>query len=131
MISKALKKNHYVDKILQEEATIIKMMQLQVVNDWQLEDKTGNLREKLKGHFSLQDFDGGPRLTLTYVKYMRFLDMPWVVSRRRGLLLYNRIVFGRIYNNTYLRVRAGYRESVQEEIDEMMRESTEPLNIET
>jgi hypothetical protein len=118
-----------VDKILQDEASIIKMQQLAVVNDWQLEDRSGILRKMLKGHFDLQDFDGGPRLTLTYVKYMRFLDMEWVTSRRTGLFLYNRIVFGRIYNNTYLRVRGAYRDSLQGEITELVKEAIEQLEI--
>jgi hypothetical protein len=130
MISTGLKKNHYVDKILKEEAEVIKRMQLAVVNDWQLEDRTGNLRKMLQGHFSLQDFDGGPRLTLSYVKYIRFLDMPWITSRRSGLFLYNRIVFGRIYNNTYLRVRAGYRDTLRGEIAELLQDATGQLNIE-
>jgi hypothetical protein len=104
-------------------------MQLAVVNDWGLEDHTGNLRKTLRGHFAIQDFDGGPRLTLSYVKYIRFLDMPWVASRKEGLFLYNRVVFGRIYNNTYLRVRQAYRDSLRGEINALMQDAVEQLNI--
>jgi hypothetical protein len=129
MISTGLKHNHYVDKILREEAETIKLQQLAVVNDWQLEDRTGTLRKILRGHFSVQDFDGGPRLTLSYVKYIRFLDMSWVTSRKTGLFLYNRIVFGRIYNNTYNRLRAAYRDTLRGEITEIIEEATEQLNI--
>ena len=118
-----------MDKILNEEAEWIKLRQLQVVDEYGLMDHTGKLRKGLQGHFNIQDFDGGPRLTLRYVKYARFLDMPWITSlRREGLHLYNRVVFGRIYNNTDQRVREAYKKELQEKIDEMKNDVNEQIN---
>jgi hypothetical protein len=118
-----------VDKILQNEATLVKMKQLAMVNEYGIKDRSGALRKMLEGHFDIQDFDGGPRLTLTYVKHMRFLDMKRVTSSRRGFFPYNRIIFGRVYNDTYRRIRDAYRDSLRGEITELVKEATEQLEI--
>jgi hypothetical protein len=128
MNSDKLKKNFAVNAILREEAEAIKLEQMAAVDDYGLLDDTGILRFMLKGHFDIKDFDGGPRLTLTYVKYMRFLDMNWVRERRKGLSIYNRIVFGRVYNYTYLKIREAYREALRGEIHHRVEEAIDVLN---
>lgn len=121
-------KPRFIDKILREEAEIIKKLQLEVVNDYHLEDNTGTLREFLQGHFSVAELGEGTRLTLSYVKYLRFLDMPWVTSRKDGLHLYNRIVFGRVYNDTRTRIMYAYKDGFTEEAIEEIRKAMYNLN---
>jgi hypothetical protein len=103
MNSDKLKKNFAVNAILRKD-------------DYWILDDTGILRFMLKNHFDSKNFDGGPRLTLTFVKYMRFLDINWLRERREGLSIYNRIVFGRVYNYTYLKIRATYRAALRGKI---------------
>jgi len=54
--------------------------------------------------------------------------MPWVATRKKGLHLYNRIVFGRVYNDTHLRLRLAYREAFNEQAINMIKESMDQLN---
>lgn len=129
MITDTYKKPRFVDRILEEEAEAIKKLQLEVVEDWGLEDHTGNLKKMLREHFSVAQIGDGCQLTMTYVKYFRFLDMPWVSLRRKGLHLYNRIVFGRIYNNTYMRIRLAYQSGLSEDLIGAIKETMDKLNI--
>ena len=121
-------KPKFVDQILNEEADIIKGLQMDVADEWGLNDDSGELRESLRGHFSVTQLGEGTRLTMRYVKYLRFIDMPWVVSRKKGLHLYNRIVFGRVYNDTHLRLRLAYRQAFSEQAIGMIKESMDELN---
>ena len=121
-------KPKFVDKILTEEAEIIKGLHLETVDDWGLNDDSGELRKSLRGHFSVTQLGEGTRLTMRYVKYLRFIDMPWVATRKKGLHLYNRIVFGRVYNDTYLRLRLAYRDAFNEQAINMIKESMDQLN---
>jgi|GEM_PF-842708 hypothetical protein len=121
-------KPKFVDQILKEEAEIIKGLQMEVADDWGLKDDSGELRKSLRGHFSVTQLGEGTRLTMRYVKYLRFIDMPWVASRKKGLHLYNRIVFGRVYNDTHLRLRLAYREAFSEQAISMIKESMDKLN---
>lgn len=121
-------KPKFVDQILKEEADIIKSMQMDVVDEWDINDSSGELRNCLRGHFSVTELGNGARLTMRYVKYLRFIDMPWVASRKKGLHLYNRIVFGRVYNDTHLRLRLAYREAFNEQAISMIKDSMDQLN---
>ena len=121
-------KPRFIDKILREEAESIKKLQLEAVNDYHLEDHTGNLRKFLQGHFSIAELGKRTRLTLSYVKYLRFIDMPWVASRRDGLHFYNRVVFGRVYNDTRTRIMYAYKDGFTEEAIEEIRKAMYNLN---
>lgn len=121
-------KPKFVDQILKEEAEIIKGLQLDVADEWGLNDDSGELRESLRGHFSVTQLGEGTRLTMRYMKYLRFIDMPWVASRKKGLHLYNRIVFGRVYNDTHLRLLLAYRQAFSEQAINMIKESMDQLN---
>lgn len=126
-------KPKFVDQILKEEAEIIKGLQMEVADDWGLKDDSGELRkslrgESLQGNLYVTQLGDGTRLTMRYVKYLRFIDMPWVASRKKGLHLYNRIVFGRVYNDTHLRLRLAYREAFSEQAISMIKESMDKLN---
>lgn len=121
-------KPKFVDQILKEEAEIIKGLQMDVADEWGLNDDSGELRKSLRGHFTVTELGSGTQLTMRYVKYLRFIDMPWVASRKKGLHLYNRIVFGRVYNDTHLRLRLAYREAFCEQAINMIKESMDQLN---
>lgn len=121
-------KPKFVDQILKEEAEIIKGLQMDVADEWGLNDDSGELRKSLRGHFTVTELGRGTQLTMRYVKYLRFIDMPWVASRKKSLHLYNRIVFGRVYNDTHLRLRLAYREAFNEQAISMIKESMNQLN---
>jgi len=91
-------------------------MQLLAVKEWGLHEQTGGLINSLKGHFSIQSSDTSTKLTLRYVKYMRFLDIgprggkkktavAEIGKKRKGYEIYNKILFGRIYRSTMGQLR--------------------------
>lgn len=123
-------KPRFIDKILREEATTIKQMQREVIDDYHLKNRSGELRKSVFGGFNISESGIGTRLSLTYVKYLRFLDMDreWINSRREGLHLYNRIVFGRVYNDTRTRIMYAYKDGLKEEAIEEIRKSMHNLN---
>lgn len=130
MITGGMIKQRFVDKILAEEAEIIKNLQLNIVNDWDIVDslgeKTWNI---LKGHFSIGESGSGTRLTMRYVKYVRFIEMNTRFHKAsKGLHLYNKVVFGRVYNDTHMRLQHAYSEGIREEFIGEIRKSMQELN---
>jgi hypothetical protein len=118
MITDEIVKTNFTVETLTEEARIIKLLQAQVVIDWNMDKDTGThqLLNSMKGHFSVNSFSEGCALTLSYVKYTRFLDIPNVALRRKGLHIYNKIVFGRIYGTAIPRLRYGFLDEVKSRI---------------
>ena len=116
MITERFIKRGFVEKIMSEEAKLIKGLQLIAVREGGIHEQSGGLINSLKGNFSLQSGDTKQRLTLRYVKYLRFLDMPDVRAKRKGYHIYNRIVFGRIYGNLIRRIKYGYTDAAREAI---------------
>jgi hypothetical protein len=114
MITENFIKKRFMTQILTEEAWKIKDLQDRTVQEFGLEDVLGKYRSYLKGHFDVKASDTGCRLTLRYVKNIRYIDIG--LSRKRGLSIYNRIVFGRIYRYTLNRLRYGFLDSVKESL---------------
>lgn len=117
MLSSQRIQTAFRSEILRESADMIRIEQLKVVNDWNLID-SGDLALALqKRHFTVRDFNTGGRLTVRVLKYMRFLDINGIAkgSMRRGAYhLYNRILFGYLYNQTMPQLKYGYTEEVQQ-----------------
>ncbi|MDR0681765.1 MAG: hypothetical protein LBG15_07960 [Dysgonamonadaceae bacterium] len=101
-------------QVLSEEAVIIKDLQDIVVQEFNLQNIIGKDRAYLKGHFDLQASDTGCKLTLRYVKNIRYIDIG--LCRKRGLSIYNRIVFGRIYRYTLAKLKYGFIDSIIESL---------------
>lgn len=129
-ITKSALKGRFVEKVLEEEATIIKQTQEDAVDEYALGIQSGQLRACLKGHFSVDSMSGGPRLTMSYVHYLRVLEInpPNRGSFvREGLNLYNKIVFGRLYNDTKNRIAWGYHDGFEDELIMQIKQAMSPL----
>ena len=113
-------KTVFVSSILQETALSIRQAQNVVVDEWDLFE-SGALQEMLQGHFSVDSFDGGGKLSIRYLTYARFLDMPdqrrlSSQLKRSGYELYNRISFGTIYSRTLPALTFGFTEELRRQM---------------
>jgi hypothetical protein len=106
--------NRYVDKVLEQDAEYIAQLQSKAVDQYNLFE-TGELKRSLQGNFTVEG-SNSKTLRMRYVKYMRFLDMKSVRSKRKQYHLYNKILFGVLYNRTYRKLIYGYTEAVKKEI---------------
>lgn len=130
MIAEGMVKQRFIDKILKEEAEVIKKLQLDIVNDWGIVDTvdqtTWNI---LKGHFSVKESGPGTTLTMRYIKYVRFIEMNNHFNHLgKGFHLYNKVVFGRVYNDTHMRLQYAYSEGIRQELIDEIRKSMQELN---
>lgn len=130
MIAEGMVKQRFVDKILKEEAEIIKKLQLDIVNDWEIVDTIGQTEwDILKGHFSVKESGSGTTLTMRYIKYVRFIEMNNRFNHLgKGFHLYNKVVFGRVYNDTHMRLQYAYSEGIRQELIDEIRKSMQELN---
>jgi hypothetical protein len=115
-------KTEFVSSVLKKTAEEIRDAQSKVAEEWSLFEKgSGELKRWLQGHFSVADQEGGAKLSMRYLAYARFLDIPDPRRRvrrlkREGYHLYNRIVFGILYRDTQQTLRYGFTEEIQREI---------------
>lgn len=123
-------KTQFISKTLRELAVNIRNAQDAVVDEWNLFGD-GTLRAWLQGHFAVEDIEGGGKLHMRYLNYARFLDMP--DSRRHdarlkrdGYHLYNRIIFGFLYNQALPTLRYGYTDEVKAKFREQLEEAMAP-----
>lgn len=119
-------KTAFRSSILRESAEMIRAEQNQIAGEWNLM-RTGRLQSELSmQHFSVRDFETGARLTMRVLTYMRFLDMKGVSkgnSKRRAYHLYNKVVFGYLYNQTLPALKYGFTDDVQTLIRNKIKES--------
>lgn len=113
--NKARIKTRFVSGVLSETAVEIRNNQMEVVNDWNL-FASGELKKMLQGHFSVDSISEGAKLNMSYLVYARFLDLG--DKRRRlkkeGYSLYNRIVYGILYNKALPELKYGFTKDVQQ-----------------
>lgn len=102
----------YTADILTEDIELIRRLQSKVVETYDLFE-TGELKKSLRGFFSVNDEGTGKKASVRYVNYLRFLDMPNVKRKREAYHLYNRIVFGIIYNRTIGKLIHGYTDEIK------------------
>lgn len=118
-------KQAFRSSILRESAEMIAREQLDIAQEWNL-FKTGRLQSALKQeHFSVSDFETGGRLTMKVLTYMRFLDMQGIAkgsARRKAYHLYNKVVFGYLYNQTLPALRFGFTDEVQQLVRNKIKE---------
>lgn len=111
-------KTAFVSAILKGNAEAIRKEQTQVVDEWNLFE-SGNLKSWLQGHFSVNNADGGAKLSMRYLTYARFLDMKrpgTSQAKRNAYHLYNRIVYGFLYGQMLPTIRYGFTEDVKNQI---------------
>lgn len=117
-------KTQFVSAILQQTAEAIRTEQQTVVREWSL-FQTRELEKSIKGHFSVTNQETGAKLSMSYLAYLRYLDMadPRRKVRREGYHLYNRIVFGILYNRTLAAIKFGFTDDIRKSITEIIAEA--------
>ena len=116
-------KTEFMGNVLTDTPKLIREMQTETAEQWGLfnegNHKSGELKRSLQGHFSVANQDGAAKLSMRVLAYSRFLDIPdkrrtLSIAKREGYHLYNRIVFGILYNNTWQKLSYGFTEEVRE-----------------
>lgn len=113
-------KTVFMSAVLTETAKRIRADQNAVVDAWDLFE-SGALKSMLQGHFSVEAVEGEGKLSMLYLNYFRFLDMPdprrqLRRTKREGYHLYNRIAFGNLYNYGIPELQYGLTKEVYEQI---------------
>jgi len=115
MIADKVIKKEFTAKVLREDAQLITSEQLSTVRDFALLD-SGSLQNSIQSAANVDNSAIGTRLRFTFVKHIRFLDMKNTVRKRKSFVLYNKIIFGIIYNRTVARLMFGYSDSIRKAI---------------
>lgn len=110
----------FASRLLSKVASQIYAKQEQTAADYNLFD-SGNLTKSLAGSgaFTVGSDDGMAKVSLRYLAYTRFLDMndPRRRNMRGGYHLYNRILFGYLYNQILPGLKFGYTPEVKEQFE--------------
>lgn len=117
-------KTQFASAILAQTAQAIREEQQQVAQEWSLFDSM-KLKRMLEGHFSVSNTETGSRLSMSYLVYARFLDMadPRRKVNREGYHLYNRIVFGILYNRTLSALKFGFTDDIRKSMTQILSEA--------
>ena len=109
----------FISEVMADTAQVIREMQQKTADEWNL-FKSGELKKSLQGHFSVSNQDEGASLSMRYLTYARFLDLRdprrTITKSREGYHLYNRIVFGILYNQTRPKLSYGFTEEVKQAV---------------
>jgi hypothetical protein len=113
-------KTIFVSAVLSETAARIREDQNAVVDAWDLFE-SGRVKSWLQGHFSVGNNEGGAKLSMRYLTYFRFLDMPDPRRslrrvKKEGYHNYNQIVFGNLYSYGLPEIQFGLTEQVYQQV---------------
>lgn len=146
MISEKIIKKEFVAGILKRDDEYIRKEQAEVIDTY-LHPKTGNLAADIRqtSMSKILKAPGAWMLQVSFLKYLRFLDIrsnrreagnkAYIsihgnyelrhkqMRLRRNLALYNRVIFGRLYNETQRDIKFGFTDEIKEEITKQL-EST-------
>lgn len=119
-------KTAFRSQILKESAQLIRKEQQETLVEWDLVS-SGQLLRQMRGHFTVTDIETGAKLDMTYLSYMRFLDIPNArrslrEAKRSGYHTYNKIVFGYLYNQTLPQLKYGFTDETKQLIANKMKE---------
>lgn len=139
MISEKMIKREFVRQILDRDSKYIRTEQARVIDEF-LTPKTGALSADIKDYSmsSIITAPGAYLLSVSFLKYLRFLDIrsnrkvdtskAYItinsayerrhkgMELRRNLALYNRVIFGRLYNETMRDIKYGYTNDIKKAI---------------
>lgn len=122
MISDGALKTHYVREILERDAKYINETQGKVISD-NLRRVSGRLlRSIYRNDFQIQADDNRMLLQFNFLRYLRFLDIKSSMDKfkskdlRSKLALYNRVIYGRLYNETRSDIKYGFTEQIKDRI---------------
>ena len=124
MITDQFVKDEFVSEILRRDIGIIYKTQEEVANRY-FKECTGTLRQFLSRRaFSLQKSNGNYTVYIGVLSYLRFLDMQYRLNytglnsrrakkQRAKYAVYNRVVWGVLYNETFPDIQAGFTNEVR------------------
>lgn len=125
MITDQFVKDEFVSEILRRDIGIIYKTQEEVANRY-FKERTGTLRNFLSHRaFTPKESNGEFSVYLKVLSYIRFLDMQYRLNyagmsskrakkQRAKYAIYNRVVWGVLYNETFPDIQAGFTDEVRE-----------------
>lgn len=134
MITEQYVRDSFVSEILRRDIGIIYKTQEEVASR-HFKVRTGALRNSLSRHdFALQTSKGQASVYIRVLPYLRFLDMQYRLpytglsakqakKQRAKYAIYNRIVWGVLYNETFPDIQAGFTNEVREAWRKQMKEA--------
>lgn len=117
MISEGILKAQFINRVLERDQRFILNTQRKVIADNY--HRVGTLFQHLSSHpISVHGSGSKVTMALNYLTYLRFLDISSKRDKnlRSDLSLYNRVIWGRLYNETLLDLRSGYNQEIEENI---------------
>jgi hypothetical protein len=134
VVTDELIKKSFISQIIRRDAAFIYDTQARVVREnFSTDGRSSTLANYLsKRPFSLS----GQGLNLVYyfnvITYLRFLDIKYSKDKmglRSKLALYNRVIWGRLYNETIRDLKYGLTEDIKRDIRQRL-EKMNPTNAE-
>lgn len=133
MVTDEIIKKQFVHQTLKEGILKIYSAQENVVRN-NLQRRTGRLMTVLSAHqFESQKTQTSQKVFVRLLPYLRFLDMQYRTRndriakfKRRNLALYNRVVWGIHYHETFPELRFGFTNEVRDGIRKMLEKSLNP-----
>ncbi len=128
MITDSLIKKKFVHDTLKDGINKIYTTQENVVRS-NFHSHTGRLLTSLSAHsYDSEISDESSLIYLRLLPYLRFLDMQYRTRKdkiakvkRRKLALYNRVVWGVLYHETFPTIRYGLTDEVRESINQELK----------
>ena len=133
MVTDSLVRKKFVRDTLQQGISKIYATQDSVVrSNYQLQ--SGRLLTSLSKHSSDSSISGESyTIFVRILPYLRFLDMAYrqrndriAKFKRRNLALYNRVVWGVLYHETFPQLRFGFTDEVRKTIHDQLQHSLNP-----
>ena len=126
-------KKQFVHQTLKEGIMRIYNTQEEVVRN-NLQERTGRLMTVISAHqFESEETQTSQKVFVRILPYLRFLDMQYrtrndriAKTKRSNLALYNRVVWGVLYNETFPELRSGFTNEVRQGIRKMLENSFNP-----
>ncbi|MBR1401644.1 MAG: hypothetical protein IJ562_08740 [Prevotella sp.] len=130
MITESLIRKKFVHDTLQKGILRIYNTQENVVRT-NFQKRTGRLMTRLSAHsYDSQLSDHSQTIFVRILPYLRFLDMQYrrrndriAKFKRRNLALYNRVVWGVLYHETFPELRAGFNDEVRSQIRQQLQQA--------
>ncbi len=125
MVTDQFVKDEFISDILRRDIGIIYQTQEEVANRY-FKERTGTLRNFLSRRaFTSKESNGEFSVYIKVLSYIRFLDMQYRLNyagmsskrakkQRAKYAIYNRVVWGVLYNETFPDIQAGFTDEVRE-----------------
>lgn len=133
MVTDEMIKKQFVHQTLKEGIMRIYNTQEEVVRN-NLQERTGKLMTVISAHqFESEETQTSQKVFVRILPYLRFLDMQYrtrndriAKTKRSNLALYNRVVWGVLYRETFPELRSGFTNEVRQGIRKMLENSFNP-----